>query len=358
MHSPVPVNADRAYLDFVLGLKQHFARDVYPSLQKQYEQRLAESGRPRPTDPDTAGTLIEDLPAYPVFEWLERNTQKMMGRRLEAMIQPRAAELETGLDQLPTQPLGKLELDPDLKLPAYYEQTQFHIQPGGVWSGAANAFVYEVGAKIVMMGSNDDYRFHRLFVESAIPERPYGAILDMGCGFGKSTRPFADAFPDAQVVGIDLSAPNLKLAHQQAERLGKRIMFSQRLAEATGYAAESFDLVTATMLIHEMPMPVLREVLCEAARLLRPGGLLAMLDFAHTGDPFRDFLMDGHGARNNEPFMPHLFRTDVRRLLREAGFQQAELLPFDERGGGVQADGTWPARAEWHFPWVVIRAER
>jgi hypothetical protein len=56
--------------------------------------------------------------------------------------------------------------------------------------------------------------------------------------------------------------------------------------------------------------------------------------------------------------MPQLFRTDVRRLLREAGFQKAEVLPFDERGGGVRADGTWPERNEWHFPWVVIRAER
>ena len=77
-----------------------------------------------------------------------------------------------------------------------------------------------------------------------------------------------------------------------------------------------------------------------------------------TGDVFRDFAMDEHGARNNEPYMPHLFRIDLSRLLRESGFERVEILPFDERGAGLIEDGAWPARSEWHFPWSVIRATR
>ncbi|MBV8715592.1 MAG: class I SAM-dependent methyltransferase [Chloroflexi bacterium] len=342
VQTPAPAGEDRAYLDFVLGLKQYFATTLYAKLHDQY---------------DAAGSLNE-LPAYPLFEWLERNTQKMMWRRLEAMVRPHAPALEASLDALPLNPLGSLHLDPNLELPEYYTETEFHIQPGGVWSGAANTFVYEVGAKIVMLGQNDDYRFHRLFVETAIPPGDYGDILDLGCGFGKSTRPFVDAFPGARVVGIDLSAPNLKLAHHQAERLHKRIAFYQRKAEATGFPDAAFDLVTATMLIHELPMPVLRQVLQEALRVLRPGGLLAVLDFARTGDAFHDAVMDGHGARNNEPYMAHLFKIDVPRLLTDVGFVAAEVLPFDERGGGLREDCTWPARSYWHFPWVVIRATK
>ena len=348
MNSPVPVGEDRAYLDFVLGMKQYFATTVYAKLHDQYASSCAGESKAQ----------IDELPAYPLFEWLERNTQKMMWRRLEGMIRPHAAELEAGLNALPEHPLGSLHLDPDLELPEYYTETEFHIQPGGVWSGAANAFVYEVGAKIVMLGQNDDYRFHRLFVDTGIPRRPYRDVLDMGCGFGKSTRPLVDAFPDARVVSIDLSAPNLKLAHQQAERLRKPIAFYQRAIEATGFDDASFDLVTATMLIHELPMPVLRRALAEALRVLRPGGQLAVLDFAHTGDTFRDFVMDGHGARNNEPYLPYLFRTDVRSLLSDVGFYAPEEQPFDERGAGPREDGSWPTRADWHFPWVVIRATK
>jgi ubiquinone/menaquinone biosynthesis C-methylase UbiE len=342
----VPVGEDRPYLDFVLGMKQYFGTVTYPRLHQQFA---------------TSGT-IDHSTEYPLFEWLERNTQKMMWRRLEGMLRPRAAELAAELDRALEleRPVGSLHLDPDLQLPEYYTEADFHIQPGGVWSGAANAFVYEVGAKIVMLGHNDDYKFHTLFVETAIPGRPaaYADILDLGCGFGKSTRPLVDAFPGAAVVGIDLSAPNLKLAYHQAERLGKPIAFYQRAAEATGFGDESFDLVTATMLIHELPMPVLRQVFAESLRVLRPGGCLAVLDFARTGDTFLDFVMEGHGARNNEPYLPHLLRTDVPHLLREVGFKAPEVLPFDERGGGLRQDGTWPPRTDWHFPWVVTRATK
>jgi ubiquinone/menaquinone biosynthesis C-methylase UbiE len=355
--TPEPRGEDRAYLEFTLGLKQHWARRLYPRLRERYEGLLATARRPEPSTAEAAGPIVESLPEYSFFGWMERNPQKMMWRRLEKVVRESAGAAEA-LDRPVERPLGRLELDPDLELPRYYTEGEFHIQPGGVWSGNENAFVYELGAKIVMLGENDEYLFHRLFVETAIPKREYRAILDLACGFGKSTRPFVDAFPRAEVVGIDLSGPNLKLAHHQAERLGKRITFSQRNAEATGYQDGSFDLVTATMFIHEIPMPSVRRVIEEAYRLLRSGGLLAFLDFHRTGDGFRDFMMVAHGARNNEPYMPHLFRTDVVGLCREAGFSAAEMLPFDERGAGLIADGVWPKRPEWHFPWVVVRAER
>jgi ubiquinone/menaquinone biosynthesis C-methylase UbiE len=338
----------------VLGLRTHWAQRLYPRLHDEFERSGA-----RPTTADEASDIIDALPSAPLFGWLERNAQKMMWRRLDEMIRPHDVELQAALSQPIPDARGALELDPNLELPAYYRETEFHIQPGGVWSGAANAFVYEVGAKIVMLGQNDDYLFHRLFTQTALPEQPsISAVLDMACGFGKSTRPLCDRYPSARVVGIDLSAPNLMLAHHQSERLGKRITFSQRNAESTGYSDESFGLVTGTMFLHELPLPAVRRALREAYRVLEPGGWIAFLEFGRTGDVFRDAVMDDHGARNNEPFMPHLFRTDLMGLCASIGFDTPEVRAFDERGAGLLPGTDWPERREWHFPWAVLRARK
>jgi len=347
----------RARIDFVLGLRHHWAHDVFVALRDQYQARVKAIGAKLRTG-EEAGPIVESLPLYPVFAWFERNIQKMMWRALTEACEADREQLVAALSKPVSSPIGSLELEPHLRLPDYYANTEFHIQPGGVWSADINAFIYELGAKVIFLGKNDDYAFHRLFTEKGVPDGDYRDILDMGCGFGKSARPFVDRFPGARVVAVDLSAPVLKLAHRQSEKLGKRIAFYQRAAEDTRFPDSSFDLVTATMVIHEQPMPVVRRTLAEAYRLLRPGGRLAILDYHRTGDPFRDFLMIGHAGRNNEPFMGHILQVDTAALAREVGFRDTALLPFDERGAGPREDGTWPERSDWHFPWVLLRGRR
>ena len=349
----------RARIDFTLGVRHHWANTLFAALRAQYDatvRTLPATARPRTGE--EAGPVVEALTGYATFAWFERNEQKMKWRAVTAACAGARDQLVEALNAPVPSPIGSLELDPSLDLPDYYRNTEFHVQPGGVWSADLNAFIYELGAKVIFLGKNDDYAFHRLFTEKAVPAQDYRDILDLGCGFGKSTRPFVDRFPAARVVGIDLSAPVLKLAHRQAERLGKRIAFHQRAAEDTRFKGASFDLVTATMVIHEVPMPVLRRTLAEAFRLLRPGGRIAILDYHRTGDPLRDFLMLGHVRRNNEPYLGHILRIDTAALAREVGFKDTAVLPFDERGGGLREDGVWPDRPDWHFPWVVLRGRK
>lgn len=347
----------RARIDFALGLRHHWAHTLYQELRGQYEERLAATGA-RPSTGEEAGPIVDQLALYPAFAWFERNEQKMKWRAVTAACEAERETLEAALNEPVLTPIGSLKLDPSLELPAYYRDTEFHVQPGGVWSQDLNALIYELGAKVIFLGKNDDYAFHKLFTATAIANDDYRDILDLGCGFGKSTRPFIDRFPKASVVGIDLSAPVLKLAHRQAEKLGKKIAFFQRAAEDTRFADASFDLVTATMMLHELPLPVVRRTLAEAHRLLRPGGRLAILDYHRTRDPFRDYLLIGHARRNNEPYMGHIFRIDPAALAAEVGFRETALLPFDERGDGPREDGTWPDRPEWHFPWVLLRGRK
>lgn len=253
---------------------------------------------------------------------------------------------------------ARLVLDPDLQLPDWYTDWDIHVQPGGVWSSDRAALVYELGARLVMMGRNDDYAFHRLFVETALSHRAYRRIVDLGCGFGKSTWPLKQAYPGADVVGVDLSAPCLRLAAHRANERDLAIMFRQADAAATGLEAASFDLVTSTMLVHEIPVEHLSAVFREAARLLAAGGVLRFLDFQPTGDAFRDLAMIEHGARNNEPFMPTMMAADLTEMARDAGLVNARWRAFDERSRGLLEGAVWPERQEWHFPWAVLEAEK
>jgi SAM-dependent methyltransferase len=322
---------ERARLDFVLALRRRWADTVYPALASD------------PADP---------LRRW--FGWIERGSQKLLWRSVQAVVRAHPEEL----DPAPAGSLGSLTLDADLELPDWYTAIDIHLQPGGVWTGDEQARVYELGAKVVMLGRNDDYAFHDLFVRTAVPPRRYRRIVDLGCGFAKSTWPLKRAFPDAEVIGVDLSAPCLRLGHRRAEALGVALDLRQRDCRDTGIEAGSCDLVTATMLVHELPTEALAETFVEASRLLAPDGLVRILDFHLTGDARRDEAMRAHGARNNEPFMPVLFDTDVIAHATRAGLVDARWVAFDERGGGRLDRLSWPSRPEWHFPWAVFEAKK
>jgi SAM-dependent methyltransferase len=346
----------QARLDFVLALRKRWADTMYPALRAEYEAEVRASGA-EPEGVATAIPLMRRTAMHPWFSWMERCQQKMMWRTVAEEVAASWDERSPALEPPAGEPIGSLELDPDLELPRWYTAFDIHLQPGGVWSDDASALVYEEGAKIVMLRENDEYLFHRLLVDTAVPPGPHERIVDLGCGFGKSTRPFAEAFPEAEVWGIDLAGPCLKLAHAQAERLGRAIRYRQADARSTGLSDGSADVVTGTMVLHEMPAAAVRDVIAESARLLKPGGAIRFLEFAMTGDPFRDATVYEHGDRNNEPFIPVLFDSDVEGFCAEAGLKGARWLPFDERGGGARP-GTWGERDEWHFPWAVLAAEK
>jgi SAM-dependent methyltransferase len=345
---------DRAQLDFILTLRKRWADTLYPALRAEYA--AAVDPQSPPTSAAEAIPVVRQLPLYPWFSWTERGQQKMMWRAISAAVARSWPQLRAQMEDVPQSPIGSLRLDPDLALPHWYTAYDIHIQPGGVWSDDTSAFVYEEGAKIVMLRENDEYLFHRLLVDTAVPRRDYQRIVDVGCGFGKSTRPFAQAYPAAEVWGLDLAAPCLRLAHAQAERLGKAIHFTQADSRRTDFADCSVDLVTGTMVLHEMPPNAVKETIAEAARILRPGGVIRFLEFATTGDPFRDATVYEHGERNNEPFIPLLFDADVAGFCAAAGLKNVRWMPFDERGGGVETG--WGERDEWHFPWAVLAAEK
>jgi ubiquinone/menaquinone biosynthesis C-methylase UbiE len=343
---------NHAAVDFVLTLRRRWADTLYPRLHAEY---VAVNGDRPPNSPETIAAQVHAAPSYNGFAWLERGAQKMLWRAVSDAV---STDPDAGAAAGRAAGPATLELDPQLKLPGWYTDWDIHLQPGGIWSSRAASRVYELGAKLVMLGDNDDYKFHRLFVETAIPQRDYRRIVDLGCGFGKSTWPLKKAYPAAQVIGVDLAAPCLTLAVERSNARSLAIRFRQADAANTGLESGAAELVTATMLIHELPLDHLQATFREAARLLAPGGLLRILDFQFTGDAVRDLAMREHGARNNEPFMPPMMAADTAAMAEAAGLRHARWTAFDEREVGRLETLAWPKRAEWHFPWAVLEAEK
>ena len=73
----------------------------------------------------------------------------------------------------------------------------------------------------------------------AVLRRPGARVLDVGCGAGWSTVALANAYPDAQLVGVDVDAPSVEMARQNAAAagVGDRVRF--RLADGGPSAART-----------------------------------------------------------------------------------------------------------------------
>ncbi|MEE1940038.1 class I SAM-dependent methyltransferase [Streptomyces sp. TRM 70361] len=122
-------------------------------------------------------------------------------------------------------------------------------------------------------------RVNPLLAETAEPLRP-GAALDLGCGAG------GDALWLArhgwQVTAVDLSATAVERVRERARELGlgDRVT-AERHDLAHSFPGGEFDLVSAQYLHTPFPLPRAR-ILRTAARALRPGGLLLVVDHGST----------------------------------------------------------------------------
>jgi ubiquinone/menaquinone biosynthesis C-methylase UbiE len=348
-----------AYQAFLLGCKLHWTGRMFPALSALYAdkaERAANAGA-APREAADAAALLQDETLYRNFAWMERHLQrfKYSGRW---GLQPVHAQARAALEQelAGEVPPGLLELDPTLEIPAYFASVDIHQHPGGIWSDPIAGYVYERGARSTTPLMEQDKDLHGRFTALLRAQaRGRGKrILDIGCGFGKSTRPFWTGDRAAEVIGIDIAAPCLRLAAlDAAAEQARNVRFLQRDCRRTGLDAASRDVVTSTMLLHEMPPPALRDTFAEAWRVLEPGGLMIHLDFLPKDDPFLRLMHFGHGRRNNEPYMEPLAKMDLRNLLGEIGFRAVEILDFEEMDGALAA-----TRERWRFPWAVIVAEK
>ena len=161
----------------------------------------------------------------------------------------------------------------DLVYPQYYISQNFHGIEGGYLNPSAAAS-YDPITQYVLPPNENWIRNEAIATIKGNPQR----ILDLGCGTGSTTLMLQQAFPEAQVEGLDLSPYMLFMADYKAQEAGLEISLHHGKAEATGFTPNSFDLVTASLLFHETPPHISQMILKECFRILKPGGQLLILD--------------------------------------------------------------------------------
>jgi S-adenosylmethionine-diacylgycerolhomoserine-N-methlytransferase len=108
-----------------------------------------------------------------------------------------------------------------------------------------------------------------------------GKILEVGCGTGRNLAEMARRFPAASITGLDLSADMLARAAKRKVLNPRRVRLLRMSYEEPLNETQSFDLVLLSYSL-SMMNPGWAVALRAAIADLRPGGRLAVVDFANT----------------------------------------------------------------------------
>jgi SAM-dependent methyltransferase len=147
-----------------------------------------------------------------------------------------------------------------------------------------------------------------------------GRVLDVGCATGFFLEVAAEAGWD--VYGVELSTYAAELAR---DKFGDRV-FSGTLEQAA-YPDEFFDLVMLSDIIEHVPDP--RSFLREVRRVLRPGGVVALV--TPNSESMSARLMGRHWNHFNAEHLHYFSPAAITRLLVTSGFvvERGENFPKD-----------------------------
>jgi len=149
---------------------------------------------------------------------------------------------------------------------------------------------YDRLAELLSMGQNG--RWRRAMVDHIVPGHPE-LILDVASGPAGVALQLADR-TSARVVGVDLTLDMLRQGQRNvAERgMADQVQLVAGRAEQTPFADDTFDALTFTYLLRYVDDP--QATLIELARLVKPGGAVASLEFLLPQSRFWRFWWWGY----------------------------------------------------------------
>lgn len=140
---------------------------------------------------------------------------------------------------------------------------------------------YDVVTRVLSFG-NDGMWKRRLV--GMLPSRVTGQAVDIACGTGDIAEAMARRYPDAQVLATDLNPDMIARAKRRLHEYGDRVQALEADMTQLPVQSGSVEVLTGGYALRNAPD--LSEALAEVARVLKPGGTAAFLDFSRVPSPF------------------------------------------------------------------------
>lgn len=183
-------------------------------------------------------------------------------------------------------------------------------------------------------------KLHRTLDDATIDALAGGeakVAIDVGCGAGTSTFSLretlnARGLETCSLTGVDLSTYFIAVARHRLQAGDKKHFDgNMKFIHGNGLRVDSkdgeVDIFMTSAITHELPKQASGELIAEAARVLRPGGVLGYFDLNPVqllrDNPVSN-LVD-RVAISNEPFLHEFLEFDLEDALKKNGLELVQI---------------------------------
>ena len=140
-------------------------------------------------------------------------------------------------------------------------------------------WLYDTISRLAALAVGGEKRFRQLALENIAIDRDT-KVLDLCCGAGQTTKFLVQRSDD--VTGLDISP----VALARAKNNVPEAKYVEGLAQNIPLPDNQFDLVHTSSALHEMTPRELEQIFKEVYRVLKPGGIFALVDFHQPNNQF------------------------------------------------------------------------
>lgn len=166
-----------------------------------------------------------------------------------------------------------------------------------------------------------------------------GPVVEVGCGPGALTEVLASRLGAGSVAAVDPSAPSVAACRARVPGADVRVA----RAEALPFAPASFAAALSQLVLSFVADP--DRAMAEAARVVRPGGVVAACTFEANGfelvRAFWESALRFNPAAPDDASLPFRRPEELADLWERAGFREVESAVIDLEGHYTGFDDFW-----------------